>query len=191
MRRALIILACAGLPVGAQTFDAQVFLGRQSYNNFNRSGVEAEPVSKTVAAFRFEVGCFGTHQLVFSAALQPKVKTRVDLAVGGTPMGSGDLAHESFNLGVGYRFEGPVRVAVAVDLRGDKLSDGETSTHYTRPWLRAQLGWSPRGHGLRPVVGGELAIPLHTTNDDVASAEAVLKSLAPRVQAGLYLGVRF
>jgi hypothetical protein len=191
MRRTLLILACAALPAMAQTFDAQVFLGRQSYNAFNRSGVEAKAEAKTVAALRFEAGLFQTHQLTFSAALQPNAKTRVDLWAGGLPLGSGDLEHEAWGLGVGYRYAGAVQVGVALDLRWDKLTDGDTRTTYDRPWLRAQVGWSPSGKGLRPVVGAEFALPLHTTNDDVDSPEAVLKSLAPSFQAGVYVGLRF
>ncbi len=191
MRCTLLILACAALPATAQTFDAQLFLGRQSYNSFNRSGLEAKAEGKTLATFRFEAGLAGLHQVTFGASLQPKVKTRVDLALGGTPLGSGDLEHEALGLGVGYRYNATFQVGFALDFRWDKLTDGDTRTTYARPWLRTQVGWSPTGKPIRPVLGVELALPLATTNDDVASAEAVLKSLAPSFQAGVYAGVRF
>ncbi|HJV89916.1 MAG TPA: hypothetical protein VJ623_06400 [Holophagaceae bacterium] len=192
MNRSILILLGAALPLAAQTFDAQVFLARQNYNTFNRSGVEAKPDAKTVAALRFEAAFFpGAHQLTVGLGWQPKTKTKVDLSITGSYVGSGDLEHDFWGLSVGYRYVGAFEAGVALDYRGDKLTDGSDSTNYGRPWLRGHVGWAPSKPGWRPVFGLELATPLATTNDDIESAEAVLKSLAPSFQAGLYVGVRF
>jgi len=100
----------------------------------------------------------------------------------------------------------PVRVGVGLEYRSESLSFNDApapqynkSTTYGRPWLRGTLGWSiPTGGPVTPFIGAEAALPLTSTTlnaSDIAGSnpdvDKLNKSLAPKGQYGIYVGVRF
>jgi hypothetical protein len=185
-------------PLMSQSFEAAVFAGRQTYNDFRKDSifgmpVEAAPESKTVVALRFgySVADLGPGAFQLNLGIQPESSTKTDVKLGGAFFGTGEIKQSYWSFGFAFNSKTPIAVGLGVDYRSEKLSDGATDTTYGRPWIRGNVGYVFPGVQLRPFLSFEIAVPLASTNNDVASPEAVLKSLAPKSQVGLYAGIRF
>jgi hypothetical protein len=115
----------------------------------------------------------------------------------GTTLGF-KLDHQATSLGLAFVFKAGVSASVGVDYRWDKLeysfSGLSASTTYGRPWARANLGFAIPSPVVKPFVGLEVAAALSSKSIGAtgpATDEDALKALAPKLQIGLYAGIRF
>jgi hypothetical protein len=191
MKKALLIFTLAAMPLAAQSWEVGAFVGQQSYNDINFMGVQAKPDSKVMAAVRggYSFVDFGPVLFQFNAGFQPKASATVK--VNGVDAGE-KLDHQATNVGLAFIFKAGVSASVGVDYRWDKLEVPGTSTTYGRPWARANIGFAFPTPLVKPFVSLELAAPLASKKiEDAHSSEDALKVLAPKMQIGLYAGIRF
>ncbi|MBI3130166.1 MAG: hypothetical protein HYZ13_02305 [Acidobacteria bacterium] len=183
----LVLVAAA--PLAAQDFEVGVFVGRQTYKDFNVLGVTAEPESKTVtgARFGYSIVDIGPALFQLTAGFQPEAKTSVKSSLGS----GGELKHKHYSMGAMFNFKAGVAIGAGLEYRFEKLDDGSTSTNYGRPWMRANVGFAFPTPLVKPFVGLEVAAPLTSKSNETGSAEDVLKSVAPKMQVGIYAGLRF
>lgn len=122
---------------------------------------------------------------------------RTDLIVNGT--NGGRFGEEYLAIGAQVDWKFLVNLHAGVDLRRERLTTestpgiGDGSTTYTRPWIRAGIGYSIPSPAVSPFVRLEVAVP--TTRPSGLgtnpSADAFRKAMASRYQVGLYGGIRF
>jgi hypothetical protein len=196
--RSLAFGLLALAPLGAQSFEVGVFVGRQSYNTFRRDAapgmtLETDTGDKTVAALRlgFVLASRGPTDFQFTLGFQPEATASFTVVLAGTELGTGDFKQSHWAAGFAVNVKATATFGAGLEYRSEKLSDGSTDATYGRPWLRASVGYQFPAPAVKPFLALEFGLPLATTNNDVASPEAVLKSLAPRWQFGLVGGIRF
>ncbi len=203
MKKTAIAMLLVAAPLAAQDFEVGVFLGQQSFKDVTIAGNEAKPASKTVAGMRFgySVVDLGPALFQLTAGYQPKFKT--DVEVNGANSGN-TFTHEHLSVGAMFNFKAYVAVGAGVEYRFEKLGgeapgDPTVSTTYGRPWARANVGFAFPTPLVKPFVGLEVAVPLvsKSLSDSEYLASALgdgkdaLKTHAPKLQIGLYAGLRF
>jgi hypothetical protein len=124
-------------------------------------------------------------------------ESRKDLVLNGAT--SGRLGDEYMAIGAQVDWKFLVNVHAGIDLRREKLtsmgsagvSDG--STTYTRPWIKAGVGFSVPTPTVSPFVRLEVAMAATKQGSVSASSspDEVRKAMAPEYQIGLYGGIRF
>lgn len=190
-------LILATLPLSAQSWEVGAFVGSQSYDSFSGGGIEVKPERKVVSAFRagYSFIEFGPALFQVNAAFQPKASTPVEL--NGADLGL-KLDHQAASLGCAFVFKAGLSATVGLDFRWDRLEGSilgsGASTTYARPWLRANAGFAFPTPIVKPFVGLEVAAALVTKSPGSAGPgtdEEALKAMAPKVQIGLYAGIRF
>ena len=192
MKRLLLPLLCAA-PLVAQNIELGLHISQQKYTSQSIPAL-AEPQDKTVLAARlgYSIVDFGPALFQLTAAYQPSVDT--DMKVGGVTSPT-KLGHEYWGLGVMFNFKAVVAVGAGLDYRSEKISAhgvGTVSTTYGRPWARVNAGYAFPTPVLKPFIGLEVAMPLTKQSySATASFEDQLKSWAPKLQVGLYAGIRF
>ncbi len=197
MKKMLMVLVLAGLPLSAQSWEVGLFLGQQSYSSFNAAGMDTKPDNKPVGILRggYSFVDFGPALLQVNAAIQPKSSSNV--TINGTGIGL-NLDHQATSLGFAFIFKAGVSASLGLDYRWDKLEanfmGASASTTYARPWVRGNIGFAFPTPLIKPFVGLELAAPL--SKKDIGSLgpatdEEALKGLAPKLQIGIYGGIRF
>jgi hypothetical protein len=209
MKKTTLLLALASLPLAAQSWEVGAFVGQQNYDKFSYADVtlgtvEAQPDHKTVGALRLGYHFLdaGSALLQVTAAYQFKASSEVTFKVPSAGIGSlgigVNLDHSATSLGVMVDFKTAVALGVGLDYRWDKLEGTfqglGSSTTYGRPWARFTVGYVFPSSGLKPFLGLETAIALSTKSIGMggpSSDEEALKGLAPKLQFGLYGGVRF
>ena len=179
-------------PLAAQTFEVGLNVSRQQYPSHTVGGVNRdEPQDKTVVAGRFGYSFVDLGPALFqvTAAYQPKVDT--DVKVNGVTSPS-QLGQEYWGVGAMFNFKAVVAVGAGVEYRSEKLSMPGTSTTYGRPWARVNAGFAFPTPIVKPFIGIEVAAPLVKKDySDSLSPEDALKSFAPKLQIGIYGGIRF
>jgi hypothetical protein len=130
-----------------------------------------------------------------TATYHPESKT--DLTLNGT--NSGRFNDEYIAVGAQVDWKLLVNLHAGIDLRRETLttesapgaSDG--STTYTRPWIKAGIGYSVPTPVVSPFVRLEVAVAATKQGSLSASpsADEFRKSMAPDYQIGLYGGIRF
>lgn len=208
MKKTVLMLALTGVSLSAQSWEVGAFIGQQSYDKFSwvdtGMSIEAKPDSKTVGAVRvgYSIVDLGPALLQISAAYQPKATSQVKFNVPGSgvsSLGIGvDLDHQATSLGLMFNFKAGVAVGAGVDFRWDKLEaafqGSSTSATYGRPWARFNIGFAFPTPALKPFLGLEVAAALSTTSvssEGPSTDEEALKALAPKIQIGVYGGIRF
>lgn len=190
MRRLLLPLVLMA-PLAAQTFEVGLNISRQQYPSNTELGVfKVEPQDKTVVAARFGYALvdFGPALFQVTAAYQPKVDTDVK-ANGVTQFQAGQ---EYWGVGAMFNFKAVVAVGAGVEYRSEKLSSPGTSATYGRPWARVNAGFAFPTPLVKPFIGVEVAAPLVKKDySDTLGSEDALKALAPKLQIGVYGGIRF
>jgi hypothetical protein len=83
-----------------------------------------------------------------------------------------------------------------VEYRSETLSaTNSISTTYGRPWGRVNAGLAFPTPFVKPFIGLEVAMPLTKTNPSateyMTSDSTGLKAHAPKLQLGIYGGIRF
>jgi hypothetical protein len=184
----LIIVA----PLAAQSFEVGLNVSRQQYPSNTVGGVlNIEPQAKTVVAGRFGYAIVDLGPALFqvTAAYQPKVDT--DFKVNGTTT-TEQLGQEYWGVGAMFNFKALVAVGAGVEYRSEKITGFNSSTTYGRPWARVNAGYAFPTPLVKPFIGVEVAVPLVTKSyNDSLNTEDALKSFAPKLQIGIYGGIRF
>jgi len=199
----LVLLLLMGVPLAAQKWEVGLFAGQQSYKSVTDFGVTDEPAKKTVASIRFgyAVADIGPALFQLTAGYQPLVKTDVKQSGGTIPDGSSipNLSYDQKHWSVGamFNFKAVVAVGAGLEYRSETLSTSgsnglNTSATYGRPWARLNAGYAIPSPVVKPFFGLEVAAPLTSKSyDRNASSVEFLKMLAPKLQVGLYAGIRF
>lgn len=199
MKKLFLPLLLVAAPLGAQSFEVGVFLGKQSYKDFDVStgvgNIAIRTDSKTVASARFgySVVDLGPALFQLTAGFQP-TSTTTGTATSNIPgvSGTGDLKQGHWSVGAMFNFKAFVAVGAGVEYRSEKLDDGAgTSTTYGRPWARLNAGLAFPTPLVKPFIGLEVAVPLASKSNEYGSPEDMLKSVAPKMQIGVYGGIRF
>lgn len=197
MKIAALALGMAA-SLSAQSWEAGLFLGRQSHPSFGVAGTTPADVkveAATVMAFRLGYALVerGAFRFQFAAVHQPKHTS--DILVGGSATDGARLSHASSGLGVECRWKTFASLGLGLELRKEILeSTGAASTTWHRPWVRASMGWDLARTRVTPFVGLEVAMPLAEKSVGPLGPDSdteAHKSLAPRLQAGVYGGIRF
>ncbi len=201
---ALLIAA----PLSAQSFEIGVFLGQQSYHDSASRPLFApqNPLiskvdSRTVTALRlgYTLLDFGPASFQVTGGYQPETRATVHTsAPNNTPpfptdLGDSTLTESYWSVGTMFNFNFPVALGLGLEYRSEKLGGGTTGSFtYNRPWARANVGYVFPMPKVKPFVGLEAALPLSTkSNDTGTSAETAIQAIAPKMQIGIYAGIRF
>ncbi len=188
----LPILLVASAPLAAQDFEVGVFIGQQSYKSATPSGVTIEPSKKTVtgARFGYSVVDIGPALFQLTAGFQPESKT--DVEANGTTIPGVEFKHKHWSVGAMFNFKAGVAIGAGIEYRNESLTSGPDSTTYGRPWARANIGLAFPTPLVKPFLGLEVAAPLASKSFDASASDANnLKSVAPKMQVGIYAGLRF
>jgi len=197
MKKAGFVFALATLPLMAQSWEVGAFIGQQSYDKFTVTGIEFKPDSKVMGALRvgYNFVDLGPGLFQLNAGIQPKATSTVK--VSGMDIGV-KLDHQATQVGLAFIFKAGASVGVGVDYRWDKLEGTfqgvAASTTYGRPWARVNVGFALPSPVVKPFLGLEVATALSTKSIGSlgpSTDEEALKGMAPKLQIGLYGGVRF
>lgn len=175
------------VPLAAQSYELGLNISRQAYPSNVVSAIKDEPQDKTVVAGRFGYSFFDLGPALFqvTAVYQPKVDTEI------RPTGA-SLGDEYWGVGAMFNFKALVAVGAGVEYRSEKLTGLGASTTYGRPWARVNVGYAFPTPLVKPFIGLEVAAPLTTKSyRDSLTSEDILKSFAPKLQVGIYGGIRF
>jgi hypothetical protein len=134
-------------------------------------------------------------ELGLTATYHPQSKT--DLVLNGINAGKFNDEYMAVGAQVDWKFL--VNLHAGVDIRREKLTTegtslaGAGSTTYTRPWVKAGIGFSVPTPVVSPFVRLEVAMATTKQGNLSASpsADEFRKAMAPEYQIGLYGGIRF
>lgn len=198
MKKMSLLLVLAAVPLSAQSFEVGLFIGQQSYKSFSAAGQTIEPVKKTVTGVRlgYSIVDLGPALLQVTAGYQPESKTTGELNGVTLP---GDYSQKHWSVGAMFNFKAFVAIGAGVEYRSESLGFKDTgidvSTTYGRPWARANVGFAFPTPIVKPFIGLEVAVPLASTSPSAAEYgvddSVTLKAHAPKMQIGLYGGIRF
>ncbi len=194
MKKLALIALVAGMPLAAQSWELGLFAGQQSYKSIDAFGISAQPKSKTVLGARlgYSVVDLGPALFQVTAGFQPKTESTIQ--VNGADFGE-KFQQQHTSVGAMFNFKAGVAFGVGMEYRMEKLntvSSGLSDTSYNRPWLRANAGYAFPSPVVKPFIGLEVAVPLTSKSfDAAASDEENMKAFAPKLQLGLYAGIRF
>jgi hypothetical protein len=167
-------------PLAAQSFELGLNVSRQSYTSGDSlARIEAEDKTVVAARLGYALVDFGPALFQVTAAYQPKVET--DLKPNGFLVPT-KLGNEYWAVGAMFNFKALIAVGAGVDYRFEKrtitnvYSSSET---YSRPWARVNAGYAFPTPIVKPFIGLEAAVPLTD------------KQLGPKLQLGVYGGIRF
>lgn len=190
MKKAALALLLAA-PLAAQSFEASLFVGGQSYSKFtNTKSVETD--GTTVIGLRGGYSFVDFGPLLLQGTVGYQMESEGKISVNGYDSGE-KYRHSATALGAMLHFKAIVAVGAGLEYRLEKLSTSYgRSTNYGRPWVRAHAGYAIPSPLLKPFLGLEVAAPLGSTDvDPNPSDENALRSLAPKFQVGVYAGIRF
>lgn len=186
----IALLALALSPLAAQDFEVGLNVSRQAYRESNITGTNFKADDKTVVAARFGYALVDMGPALFqlTAGYQPKVETEV------AQTGSSNAAMKQgyWSAGAAFNFKAMVAVGVGLEYRSERLENAGVSTTYGRPWARANVGYAFPSPLVKPFLGLEVAAPMSKKDGNGATTtEDIMKSIAPKMQVGIYGGIRF
>ena len=207
----LPLLLSLGLPLSAQSLELGLFVGSQKFKEDSLTGLpfgsswKAQVANKNILLVRggYSVADIGPASFQFTLGYQPEVKSiETDTAyinANDIRTASMDYKNSHYSIGAMFNFKTFIAFGAGVEYRIEKLSssyqwpDGTHSVNYGRPWVRANAGFSSSLPAIKPFIGLEVAFPLTSTstNGDLNDYERDLKGVAPKLQVGVYGGVRF
>lgn len=187
-------------PLAAQTYEVGLFLGQQSYKSRTYAAGTLEPAKKTVlgARFGYKLVDFGPFHFQATAGFQPETSTTAEL--NGTTIPDSSFKQQHWSAGAMITLKAFVAVGAGLEYRSEKLTASDStdfnSTTYGRPWVRVNVGIAFPTPVVKPFVGLEVAMPLTSTSytynvGDAIDIEKALRSYAPKLQVGVYGGIRF
>jgi hypothetical protein len=124
-------------------------------------------------------------------------ETRTDLVVNGS--NDGRLNNQYIALGAQVDWNFLVNLHAGIDIRRERLTtEGNSlvpdgSTTYTRPWIKAGIGYTMSSPSVSPFVRLEVAVAATKQGSVNASSspDDFRKAMAPEYQVGFYGGIRF
>jgi hypothetical protein len=214
MKKTLALLALASaMPLAAQSFEVGALYtwnpGKSETINSGSGDIQLKADTWKAAGLRFGYNFFHNDMLEVqgNATIQFNNSQDINVSGGGSSAKLGTEDYKYWALGAAVNWTNmPVHVGVGLEYRSEKLAFADQvapqyngSTTYGRPWLRGMLGWNiPTGGPATPFIGAEAGFPLTSTSlsyADIAGSnpdiDKLNKSLAPKAQYGLYVGVRF
>ena len=197
MKKLILPLALvAAAPLAAQSVELGIFIGQQTYKDVSAGGSTLEASKKTVTGVRFgySVVDLGPALFQLTAGYQPESKT--ELKEDGLTAPGVEFSHKHWSVGAMFNFKAFVAVGAGVEYRSESLditgTGGGYSTTYGRPWARVNAGVAFPTPLVKPFVGLEVAAPLTSKSYAIGDSQQDLsKSLAPKMQIGVYGGIRF
>jgi hypothetical protein len=202
MRTPLLLLPLlAVLPLCAQSYEVGLFVGRQSYPSINYSdpifgGLNQTEKAKAVGALRlgYSLVAVGPVLLQATASYQPKADSTLTTS---SPQGGPQSITQPFNsshyaVGAMANLKAVVAVGAGLEYRFETVANDVATTHFGRPWARVNAGYAFPTPILKPFVGVELDVPLTTKTLAANFDESdYLQAMAPKLEIGLYGGIRF
>jgi hypothetical protein len=195
IRIAVVAAGLAALPVRASELgllvDKQVGVSQAfSGYNFDASKPSGYGIRGAYTVLDLKVAEVG-----LTATYHPESKT--DLINNGSNVGKFNDEYMAVGAQVDWKFL--VNLHAGVDIRREKLTSegasylGAGSTTFTRPWVKAGIGFSMPTPVVSPFVRLEVAMAATKQGSLSASpsADDVRKAMAPEYQIGLYGGIRF
>ncbi len=190
MKKAALAVLLA-LPLSAQSFEAGVFIGGQSFSKYTTAKT-VEVDGATVIGLRGGYSFIDFGPMLLQGTVGYQMETDTKMNVGGYESGE-KFRHSHTSLGAMLNFKAMIAVGAGLEYRMEKLKTSYgRSTTYGRPWIRAHAGYAIPSPLLKPFIGLEVAAPITSTEVDAnPSDENALRALAPKFQVGVYGGIRF
>lgn len=192
---ALVCVGLAALPVHASELGLLVDKQIGSSQAFNTYTFDAIRPSGYGIRGAYTVLDLKAVEVGLTATYHPESKT--DLVLNGGNTGKFDTEYMAIGAQVDWKLL--VNLHAGVDIRREKVTTestsfvGNGSTTYTRPWIKAGIGFSVPTPVVSPFVRLEVAMAATKQGglNAGSSADDVRKALAPDYQIGLYGGIRF
>jgi hypothetical protein len=209
MRKSILMLLCVAAPLAAQNWELGLFAGQQSYKSidvpsmsipgFTLHAGSLQPDSKIAYSFRLGYSIVDMGPVLFQITGGYQPKSEATLKWAGVEVPNAKYTHEHTSIGAMFNFKAGVAAGAGIEYRFEKVGwsdESESETfNYARPWFRANVGFSFPTPIVKPFLGLEVAMPLISKSIDVASTntpdEDVYKAIAPKLQIGIYAGIRF
>jgi len=190
-----IALVAAGLSMfSAKAGEVGLLLDKQIGDSLLLTGGKADAASPTGFGIRgaFTVLDLKVAELGIAATYHPEAKE--DLKVNGAIFGTMSNQYVAIGAQVDWKFL--VNLHAGVDLRQEKTKMDALvyshSTTFTRPWVKAGIGFSIPTPIVSPFVRLEAAYALKTYSlPSLYSQDDFNKAMAPKYQIALYGGIRF
>jgi hypothetical protein len=202
MKKLLLPLALAAAPLAAQSFELSLFGAQQEYKDLSFSQgsttvtgkVQSNPVY--LARVGWSLIDWGPVMFQLTAGYQPESKATYTATFANSPYHgngtvAGDYKYSAYTVGAMFNFKLFLAFGAGLEYRSEGLNNGLTSATWGRPWARANIGFAFPTPLVKPFIGIEAAMPLTTVTNDVHTSEDLLKSNAPTLQVGVYVGLRF
>ncbi len=197
MKKLALAALCLTAPLAAQSWELGVFAGQQSYKSAElSSNMTLEAKSKVVVGARvgYSIVDLGPALFQVTAGFQPKSESVLQFNGEDNDTGA-KFQHQHMSVGAMFNFKAMVAFGAGIEYRFEKLNvtnSMRSDVSYNRPWLRANVGMAFPTPLVKPFVGLEVAAPLMSKSfDPAASYEDSARALAPKLQIGLYAGIRF
>ena len=194
MKKLALAALCLTAPLAAQSWELGVFAGQQTAKSNDIGGIAIDVKTKTVLGARlgYSIVDIGPALFQVTAGFQPKTEAKIE-ALG---MDTGDkFQHQHMSVGAMFNFKAVMAIGARVEYRFEKLNvtnSGISDVSYSRPWLRANLGMAFPTPLVKPFIGLEVAMPLMSKSFDASgSQEDMIRAFAPKLQIGVYGGIRF
>lgn len=161
----------------------------------NNSGARYDAVSPTGFGIRagYTLLNLGVAELGLAATYHTKAEGDLNITLPApinTKVNAGKYGVQYLAIGAQADWKFLVNLHVGADIRQEKLEFGSESVTYTRPWVKAGIGFSVPLPVVSPFARLELAVPT-TKEDKTGSSNDLMKAMAPTFQAALYAGIRF
>lgn len=193
---ASVVLVAAGLGLmPAQAGEVGLLLDKQIGDSSLLGAGKVDAVSPTGFGIRgaFTVLDLKVAELGIAATYHPEAKG--DFNIGGKKVGT--FSDQYVAIGAQVDWKLLVNVHAGLDLRQEKSKTEDTgiadsSTTYTRPWVKAGIGFSIPTPIVSPFVRLEAAYALQTYSlPSNPSKDDINKAMAPKYQIAVYGGIRF
>lgn len=213
MKKTLALLSLASaLPLAAQSFEVgALYTWNPSHANTVSVGGPASEIKADTwkaAGLRFGYNFVSVGPMEFQGNATVQFNNKQDLLVNGQSSPAPSSITEEYKywaVGAAVNWNFLVRLGVGVEYRSERLHFNQSyagvtqydgSTTYGRPWIRGTAGFTIPAPFVKPFIGAEVAFPLATkslTAEDLMTnnIDNLNKSLAPKAQYGLYVGIRF
>ena len=201
MKKTLLPFLLLAAPLVGQNYEIGVFLGKQTYKSINTAttatyyGEKVDSQSKIVSSVRFgySIVDLGPFSFQTTVGYQPEVTTDtqiwIDTAAGPSHFNTKD---KYWSVGAMLNLKAFTAFGAGIEYRSESLSILNTETTYRRPWARLNAGITFPTPTIKPFIGFELSVPLTSTSNDIHTTnEEFLKRTAPKLQIGIYGGIRF
>ncbi|HNX30032.1 MAG TPA: hypothetical protein PKM35_00365 [Holophaga sp.] len=191
IRVAVVAAALAALPGRASELGLLVdkqFGGSQTFGSYHFDG--SKPGGYGIRGV-YTILDLNVAEVGLSATYHPEQES--DLS------NSGTLNNQYIAIGAQVDWKFLVNLHAGIDIRREKLTtDGNSivpngSTTYTRPWIKAGIGYALPSPVVSPFVRLEVAVAATKQGslNSGSSADDFRKAMAPDYQIGLYGGIRF